>query len=61
VAHDVRDITPWPTAVGAASSGPLVWDKHGVIPHDVRGLAPWAMALCPPGLLAPWATALGSD
>jgi hypothetical protein len=24
VAHGVRDLTPWPTAVGAASSGPVV-------------------------------------
>jgi hypothetical protein len=28
VAHGVRDITSWPTVVGAASSGPLVWDRH---------------------------------
>jgi acyl-coenzyme A synthetase/AMP-(fatty) acid ligase len=28
VAHGLRDITVWPTAVGAASSGPLVWDRH---------------------------------
>jgi hypothetical protein len=47
VAHDVRDITPWPMAVGAAWSGPLVWDRHSTVPHDVRGLVPWATALCP--------------
>jgi hypothetical protein len=58
VAHGVRDITPRPTAVGAARSEPLVWDRHSVVPHDVRGLARWAMAAA--GLLAPWATVLGS-
>jgi hypothetical protein len=47
MAHGVRDITPWPAAVGAASSGPLVWDRHSVVPHGVRSLAPWATALCP--------------
>jgi hypothetical protein len=47
VAYDVRDIMSWPTAVGAVSSGPLVWDRHSVVPHGVRGLAPWATALCP--------------
>jgi hypothetical protein len=47
VAHGVRDITSWPTAVGAASSGPFVCDRHSVVPHGVRGLAPWATALCP--------------
>jgi hypothetical protein len=47
VAHGVRDITPWPTAVGAARSGPLVWDRHSAVPYGVRGLAPWATALCP--------------
>jgi hypothetical protein len=25
--HGVKDITPWPTAVGAASSEPLAWDN----------------------------------
>jgi hypothetical protein len=25
VARGARDITPWPTAVGAAMSGPLAW------------------------------------
>jgi hypothetical protein len=45
VAHGVRDITPWPTAVGAASSGPLVWDKHSAVAHDVRSIGSWAMAL----------------
>jgi hypothetical protein len=33
VAHDVRDITPWPTAVEAASSGPAGLTVAG---HDVR-------------------------
>jgi hypothetical protein len=47
VTHGVRNITPWPTAVGAASSGPLVWDRHSVVPHGVRGIASWATALCP--------------
>jgi hypothetical protein len=47
VAHGVRDITLWPTAVGAARSGPLVWDRHSVVPHGVRGLALWATALGP--------------
>jgi hypothetical protein len=45
VAHDVRDIMPWPTAVGAASIRPLVWDRHSVVPHSVRGLALWATVL----------------
>jgi hypothetical protein len=47
VAHGVRYITPWPMAVGATSSGPLVWDRHSAIPHGVRDLAPWATTLCP--------------
>jgi hypothetical protein len=47
VAHGVRDITSWPTAVGAARSGPLAWDRHSVVPHGVRGLAPWATTLGP--------------
>jgi hypothetical protein len=47
MAHVVRDITSWPTAVGATSSRPLVWDRHSVVPHGIRGIAPWAMALCP--------------
>jgi hypothetical protein len=59
VAHGVRDITPWPTSVGADRNGPLVWDKHSVVSHGVRGLAPWATTAA--GLLAPWATGLGSD
>jgi hypothetical protein len=42
--HGVRDIMRWSTAVGAASSGPLVWDS--VVPHKVRGLATWATTLC---------------
>jgi hypothetical protein len=37
VAHAVRDITARPTVVGAASSGPLMWDRHSVVPHDVKG------------------------
>jgi hypothetical protein len=59
VAHGVRDITSWPMAVGATSSGPLVWDRHSAIPHGVRDLAPWATAAA--GLLAPWAPSLGFD
>jgi hypothetical protein len=47
VGHGVRDITSWPTAVGAVSSGPLVWDGYSVVPHGVRGLALWAMTLGP--------------
>jgi hypothetical protein len=47
VVHGVRDVTPWPTAVGAARSGPLVWDRHSAVPHGVRGLATWATTLCP--------------
>jgi hypothetical protein len=50
VAHGVRDIPSWLTAVGAAKSGPLAWDKHSVVPHGVRGLALWATAVA--GLLA---------
>jgi hypothetical protein len=33
VAHGVRDITSWPTAVEAARSEPLVWDRHSIVPH----------------------------
>jgi hypothetical protein len=47
VAHGIRDITPWPTAVGAASSGPLVCDRHSVVPHGVRSSVSWATTLCP--------------
>jgi hypothetical protein len=47
VAHGVRDITSWPT-VGAASSGPLVLDRHSAVAHDVRSIAPCYV-------LAPWA------
>jgi hypothetical protein len=47
VTHSVRDITPWPTAVGAASSGPVAWDGHNVITHGVRDIAPCATVLCP--------------
>jgi NAD kinase len=39
VAHSVRDIKPWPTAVGAARSGPLAWPRRGALHHSVRGLA----------------------
>jgi hypothetical protein len=39
MAHGVRDITPWPTAVGAASSGPLAWDRHSAVTHGVRNIA----------------------
>jgi hypothetical protein len=47
VAHGVRDITLWPTTLGAASSGPLAWDRHSVVTHGVRNIASWAAALCP--------------
>jgi hypothetical protein len=47
VAHGVRDITPWPTAVGAARSGPLAWPRHGTVRHGVRGIAPRATASGP--------------
>jgi hypothetical protein len=47
VAQGVRNITSWPTVVGAARSGPLVWDGHSDVPHGVRGLAPWATVLGP--------------
>jgi hypothetical protein len=46
-AHGVRDITPWPTAVGAASSGPVAWDEHNGVTHDVRNIASYATTLCP--------------
>jgi hypothetical protein len=54
VVHGVRDITSWPTAVGAASNGLLGLTAAC---HDVRSLTPWAMAVgayrqaaaCPPG------------
>jgi hypothetical protein len=39
-------LPPWPTAVGAASSGPLVWDRHSVVTHGVRSITSWATALC---------------
>jgi hypothetical protein len=45
--HGVRDITSWPTAVGAASSGPVVWDRHNAVAHGVRDIASCATALCP--------------
>jgi hypothetical protein len=47
VAQGVRDITLWSTVVGAASSGPLVWDRQSTVPHCVRGIASWATTLCP--------------
>jgi hypothetical protein len=47
MAHGVRDITPLPTAVGAARSGPLTWARLGAIRHGVKCLAPWATALGP--------------
>jgi hypothetical protein len=46
-AHGVRDITPWPTAVGATSSGPVAWDGHNAVTHDVRNIASCATTLCP--------------
>jgi hypothetical protein len=47
VAHGVRDITPWPTAVGAASSAPVACDGHSAVAHGVRDTATCATALCP--------------
>jgi hypothetical protein len=47
VVHDVRNITPWPTAVGAASSGPVVRDRYSVVTHGVMSIALWATVLCP--------------
>jgi hypothetical protein len=47
VAHDVRDITLWPTAAGVARSGPLVWSRRSAQCHDVRGLTSWATASGP--------------
>jgi hypothetical protein len=47
VAHDVRDITSWPTAVGAASSGHVACDGHNVVNHGVRDIASCATVLCP--------------
>jgi hypothetical protein len=44
VAHGIRDITSWPTAVGAARSGPLAWPRPSALRHDVSGLASWATA-----------------
>jgi hypothetical protein len=46
VAYGVRVITSWPTTIGAASSGPLVWDRLSAVPHGVRSIALWATALC---------------
>jgi hypothetical protein len=59
VAIGARPLMSWPIAVGAARSGPLAWPRRGVVGHGARGLAPRATAAA--GLLAPWATALGSD
>jgi hypothetical protein len=47
VGNGARPLTSWPTAVGAARSGPLVWPIRGVIGHGVRGLASWATASGP--------------
>jgi hypothetical protein len=47
VAHDGRDITSWPTAVGTASSGPVACDRHNDVAHDVRDIAQCATTLCP--------------
>jgi hypothetical protein len=47
MAHRVRDITPWPTAVGATRSWPLTWPRPGALRHSVSGLAPWAAASSP--------------
>jgi hypothetical protein len=58
-------LSPWHTAVGAASSGHLAWDRHSVVSHSVRNkrcglqcyvVAPWATAAA--GRLASWATTL---
>jgi hypothetical protein len=35
-------LPPWPMTVGAASSGPVVWDIHSDVTHGVRSIAPWA-------------------
>jgi hypothetical protein len=64
VVHGVRDITSWPTAVGAASNGLLGLTAAC---HDVRSLTPWAMAVgayrqaaaCPQ--VTPQATAVCMD
>jgi hypothetical protein len=40
-------LLPQLTAVGAARSRPLAWDRHSVVPHSVRDLASWATALGP--------------
>jgi hypothetical protein len=45
VAHGVRNITPWPAAVGAARSGPIPFrEPRRYVPdaegHDVTGLTP---------------------
>jgi hypothetical protein len=42
VAHGVTDITSWPTAVGAASSGPVGLTATG---HDIKSLTPWDTTL----------------
>jgi hypothetical protein len=47
VAHDVRDIMPWPTMLGATNTGPLAWGRHSAVSHDVRNIAAWAATLCP--------------
>jgi hypothetical protein len=47
VAHSVRDITSWPTVVGATRSGPLVWPRRGAVRHGVKSLASQAMASGP--------------
>jgi hypothetical protein len=44
VAHNVRDITPWATAPGAARSGPLAWPRRSAMRRGVRGLVPQATA-----------------
>jgi hypothetical protein len=47
VAYGVRDITLWPTAVGAVRSGPLAWPRPGALRHGISSLAPWATASRP--------------
>jgi hypothetical protein len=44
VAHGVRDVTSWPTAVGAASRGPIGLTAAG---HGIRDLTPCPAALGP--------------
>jgi hypothetical protein len=47
VAHGGRDITLWPTAVGAAISGPVACDGHNSVTHGVWDIPLWATAVGP--------------